>query len=94
MKFANLVEICLWPHLAVKGLLYNFKQAVSLENEPDDEVNVATKQRERAANVPFLQCVGNETASCTSKQTFKKLEHDTELFTGQEAILWFHGYPV
>ena len=25
MKFANLVEICLWPHLAVKGLNGNVR---------------------------------------------------------------------
>ena len=26
MKFANLVEICLWPHLAVKGLKYQLRE--------------------------------------------------------------------
>ena len=25
MKFGNLVEICIWPHLVVKGLILDFK---------------------------------------------------------------------
>ena len=88
MKFANLVEICLWPHLAVKGLLHNFKQAVSLENEPDDEVNVATKQRERATNVPFLQCTGNG-----NRQLYKRVKiYKTR--ARHRTLLWSGSYPV
>ena len=36
MKFGNLVEICLWPHLAVKGLMAqmaHFKLRMSTMHE-------------------------------------------------------------
>jgi len=51
--------------------LHIFKQEVSLENEADDEVNVATKQRERAAIVPFLQCAGTKPPAAQASKTLQ-----------------------
>lgn len=59
-----------------------------MENDANDQVNLATKQRERAANVPFLQCTGNG-----NRQLYKRVKiYKTR--ARHRTLHWSESYPV